>query len=670
MSGITYDHDRKTATIVIDEFAGSVGAVGGSSTLQPNSQYLRLPAGAMLDLGNVLCDVHGVVRKRGTIKVSEVGAYDIVPTPTGSPQGAVLAALKFFNYGSTVTAGPYYAVTTGASPTAKYQSASGASVATSPDTSGVYPVSRVPTIAGGMLAVAGRYSGNGVSASVQARPQAVQLVAGTGTTYSTGTVTLTPGSASVVGAGTAWTSAHEGTFLVPTLNTAANYRAYQVERVVDGTHLLLSEPFLGSNSGSGWGYSLVTSATITTGTSTLSPWGVIASSGTGGAAMARVAAPAWGRLVLGWTREPEDVTKAYPLNDPVIGNSVQYKSRIRWSDIIGGEDGPDLANGPSVRGVYGWHVDGFLDLNTRYGGILAMIEYKGSLVVFQEAGLTIVYGNPLFDDATGLDATNTFDHVQINGGFAYEQTESGIVYVDKLRGPMLYDGSGAPQPLQNVTLALRDTLKVYDHVGYVAGHALFFREDISQSLVFWSYHMATGSWCRHTNSGTSGIVITHPQRSTGHECCALMRTQALGWRVVSLDSFAFPDGTVGDTDGTTTYTVPVTIQTGHFGSPTERLRAQSCYVTLRATGTPATTVTLRAGLPVTQDSAHQEAVIVRTTATGTSGADIETMVLDGLQMNPDNTMSVKITDTGDALGHFELVEVVIECTVEGRGPSS
>ena len=111
------------------------------------------------------------------------------------------------------------------------------------------------------------------------------------------------------------------------------------------------------------------------------------------------------------------------------------------------------------------------------------------------------------------------------------------------------------------------------------------------------------------------------------------------------------------------------MQTGHQGDIKQLLRADKIYVTVRATGTPALSASVRSGLPNNQDSAHTSTNTVLAAATGNSGADIET-VLVALNQDRDPTISVKLVDAGGTVGHLEIVSVTVEGTIEGQGFSS
>lgn len=649
MSGLEYTEGGSKFRLVIDRFDGAVGNEGTSGP-ESVGRYMQIPNDTMLELENALVDIDGVARRRGATKASAVGANDIVTATSG----ATLTAFRGAPLASAATVGPYVGTTLpslGTASTAYLQAAAGASVTTGLSST---PVSRCVSLGGGMILLAGR---NNAETAYPNEPRSLYLISGCVSSYSTGTVTVTTASASVIGVGTTWTSAMEGGFFEFPDDGAGYKKAYLIRKVVSTTSLILDEPFYGDPTYSGVagrGYSISPRQFFYGNGKTTSPWGTA----TTGYVTARLVAEYGNRVVVGWTKEHKTASTA-----PSDATAPEYKTRLRWSGIIGSSEGYDSnaaissSNNLATTGMWAWHMNGFIDLNPRYGALQALRQFNGSLVAWQEKGMTIIFGTPIYSGLGSIDATTTYSDIEINGGFAYEETEYGIFFVDKKRGPMVYTGSGKPEALP-MSRFIKNEVRAFDHVGYVNDHVLFLNSGIGSSTFrAWMFHVPTGRWSLWTNS--SSFTITHPQRSNDHECCALLENGS-GSRVISLDSLTRPDGTVADSDGST---IQFSVQTRHFGDPGVSIRAEKVTATLRYTGTtPLIFANLYNSTPLGGTPKIVPLVGVADSSPGDSR--LKTWSKE-VAMDSGPAIRAEILESSSA-GHLEVVRVVVEGTVEGE----
>lgn len=646
MSGLEYTEGGSKFRLVIDRFDGAVGNEGTSAP-ESVAQYFNLPNDVMLELENALVDIDGVARRRGTTKASAVGAYNA----NAATSGGTLTAFQGRGY-LTSSVGPYFSTdfTASTRPTGRVQASAAAPVTTMGTLS--LPVSRLPTV-GGVLITAG--TTNGGSNTPVGTPNEIFMIGGIDlATYSTGTVTISSGSAVVTGAGTAWTSAMQGSFINFTPDSTGYAKDYLVRSIDTSSQIIiLAEPYKGDSPGSSKNYFLDSVRRLKTGSRSAGAWGTNDSW-----PHARVACEYANRLFLGWTKEPAAVGVS-----TAAAESPEYRSRLRWSGIIGSQEGYDSSaalsssNNTAFTGMHAWHANGFLDLNTRFGGIQAMRSFNGTLTVWQEKGMTIVHGTPTYSGLGSIDASTTYTDIEINGGFAYEETEHGIFFIDKKRGPMIYTGSGKPEALP-MSRFIKNEVRAYDHVGYVNDHVLFLNSGIGASTFrAWMYHVPTGRWSLWTNS--SSFTITHPQRSNDHECVALLENGS-GSRVISLDSLTRPDGTVSDVDGST---IQFSVQSKHFGDPGVNLRAEMITATLRYTGTtPLIFGNIYNSTPLGGTPKIVPLVGVADSSPGDSRAKTWSKTVE---MDSGPAIRVEILESSSA-GHLEVARIVVEGTVEGE----
>jgi hypothetical protein len=377
---------------------------------------------------------------------------------------------------------------------------------------------------------------------------------------------------------------------------------------------------------------------------------------------ARIAFEYGNRLFLGWTYEAKNSAASID-SDP--NNGIKHDTRLRWGGIIGSyEPYVSLADAVAAAGasygIYGWHEDGYLDLNTKFGELIAAVPFSGGIAVFQENGMTFVRGTPEFDSSGSLDATMVFEKVKINGGFAYDVNQYGLYFVDKVQGPMVFTGSGIPKPLGERRIPKNAAIGC-GHVGTLNDHVIFSSDTPSGeggTLEFWALHIPTNRWTRLTSTSTLALRYLH--RANNRELAGFM-----GGRVVSLDTVVIPDGTATDWDGSL-FAFGFTSKT--FGAPNVELRPTRMWVTYRSGPVnPASTVTVEVGLGQTIDAAHKAAMSI-VTQTSSSGADVDT-VHEAVYADRDPGAAVTWSDTGAATT-LEVVQVVVDFDVEGEGASS
>lgn len=590
-----------------------------------------LPIGASwVTLTNMLSDLPGVLRKRGAITDAGGNTTDI---------NDASGALAFYDgpLRSGVTLRPYSGVCNdaGAIEWSTQYSSSGRQ-SSGFGATGALPVSKLPVV-NDCLLIVGREA---ASATYPNRAASDSLIYSGGSTtgIGAGTATMTSGSAIVTGSGTSWTSAIEGIFF--SVDTDTSYRAfYIVKSVVSTTSLILDRPYAGSATGAGLAIS--GSRVRNLHAPTAGPWGVANS-----IVACKVAAAAWGRIAAGSTRE------AGATGTP--GSSTpEYRSRIRWSGLIGSDDGAG-----AVTGMYAWHVDGYVDLASTFGEILALVPLGDALLAFQESGLTVLRGAPVYDGAGSLDASEVHRGVAINGGFAFESTPEGVFFFDKNVGPCVYDG----QRVQRIgDKRVTRTMIPYGITacGYYDGKVVFSGTTTKGLFVF---DTATGQWTFH-DPGAAIHCLIAGRVEQNEDLVGL----GSGTQVVNVTNmFDAPGVAASDWDGTS---IIADIKTGKLGDAITHLRPERMYVTYRLTDltttNPYLTTTTTTGLPDTSATnytySNAATELIETT-------DVETKVLE-LNLQADPMMQLRVLQVNGA-GKLEIFSVVIDCTVEGEGASN
>ena len=614
---IDYSGDGTKARVTIDLDGASLDADANAI----GSQWQTLK--------NVLTDIPGVLPKRGAITDAGANTTDI------NDASGVLAF-----YDDALTGGatyrPYVGVCDGgggglelfAQPAATSRTEMASSLA-------ALPVSKCPTV-GGWLVLAGTVTGG----SFPGEATAPRLYGGTAATtaYNTGTVTVTTGSTTVAGSGTTWTSAMEG--MVFYVNTDADYLAvYRVKKVVSTTSLRIDRPYAGSVTGAGKAYTLLLSIQMTMADATA--FGSAASY-----PAFSVAASAWGRLVMANTREAGSTTANY-------SGSPEYPTRMRWTGVIGSDEG----SGGAI-GMFAIDSNGYLDLDTRYGKILVVAPAAGAVLAFQESGVTVLRGEPVFDGAGSLDISEIHPGVAINGGFAFESTPEGVFFFDKNVGPCVYDGSRVRRIGDK---QVTKTMLPYGitAVGYYDGKVLFSGTTTAGIFVF---DTATGQWSLQVPPAIVSCLIAG-RVENGEDVVGL----GSGTQVVNLaNMFDNPGVAATDWDGTA---FVVDIKTGKIGDAITHLRPERMYVTYRltdlSTTNPYLTTTTTTGLPDTSASTRTHSngatELIETT-------DVETKLLE-INLDRDPMMQLRVLQVNGA-GKLELYSIIVECSVEGEGASS
>lgn len=581
-------------------------------------------------LKNVLTGTTGVLQKRGAIVNAGANSTDI---------NDASGKLAFYDgqLWSGNTFRPYVGVCLDGSTIEMYAQNAGSSRA-SIVSSAAYglPVSKSPSVAG-WIVLAGREAANSTYPNRAAK---VFLFGGSATSsgHTSGSVTVAAGSASVTGSGTSWTSSMEGmSFIVDTDTYAA--APYQVRKVLSSTSLILDRPYAGSATGAGLAHTMAMAVTYAV--AAASPFGTANSD-----ARFKLAASCWGRLVVASTREPGDAAA-------VSDSTQEFKSRIRWSGVVDSDDGAGGATG-----MFAWDANGHVDLAAKYGEVLALVPARDSVLAFQESGLTVIHGAPVFDGAGSIDISETHPGVAINGGFAFESTPEGVFFFDKNVGPCVYDGT---RVVRLGDKRVTRTMLPYGitAVGYYDGKVLFSGTTTAGIFVF---DTATGQWSLQIPPAVVSCLIAG-RVENDEDVVGL----GAGVQVVNLaNMFDAPGVSAADWDSTA---FVVDVKTGKIGDPVAQLRPERAYVSYRltdlSTTNPYVTATVTAGLPDTSDSqhAHSSAAteLVETT-------DVETKILE-LNLARDPMVQLRMLQS-NAAGKLELYSVIVECCVEGEGPSS
>lgn len=584
-------------------------------------------------LKNWVTHLPGPAKKRGAITNSGTNSTDI---------NDATGVLEFYNGPkvSGATYRPYFGTCLDGSNVEYYvQTESSSRELGDSLSSGGYgvPVSKCPTVDGWLV-----MPGRDVLNTTDTNCAALAVIYGGATAsvvgYTTGTVTVASGSTTVTGSGTTWTAAMEGmAFYV--IGDLYGYAFYRVKKVVSSTSLTLDRNYAGSVTGAGKNYGMRAAQILAT--SEAGPFG---QSGT--FPRFKIAASCWGRLVAASTRE------AGP--SAAVGNTTpEYPSRIRWSALLGASEGSNAA----ISGIYAWNAAGYIDLAAKFGEIIALAPTAGSLVVFQESGMTEILGAPTYDGIGSLDASEVYPSVAINGGFAFESTPLGVFFFDKNVGPCRFDGTRvsrlADKRLTRTMLASHDI----KHVGYYDGKVLFSSD--SNAAIF-AYDTASDSWTQHTPPAAVKCLIAG--RVENNEDVVGL---AGGTQVVNLaNMFDNPGDDDTDYDGTA---IICEMITRHFGNHDRRYQPDYVRVTYKLTDVGATnpyfTVDSRTGLPGATNSNPTASTDFTETTTP------ETRHVSHVSSTADNMLSLRLLQVNGA-GAFEVYRVYVEGSVIGDQDSN
>jgi hypothetical protein len=583
-------------------------------------------------LTNVLTDLPGMLYKRGAITYAgsssdiNVGADNTLAFYDGPVRG-------------TATWQPYVAYSV-ANANFAIQNSSGAGVEIS-TTHVANPITKCPTV-NELLVIAG-VTGYGTNTNTCLAPIVYGGADGSVLSYSTGTVTITAASATVTGSGTTWTSSMEGMLVRFTADSAAYENAlYVVKKVNSTTSLVLDRPYNGDSAGAGKAYAMTIVREMLATAAT--PFAAV-----DGGQPARIAASAWGRLVLANTHEVPGGS-----HGAVVTGSPRYPSRIRWSGAIGSDEGVNAA----AYGMWSFDANGYVDLAAKFGEVLALVPTRDAVLAFQETGLTVIRGAPVYDGAGSLDISDVHPGVAINGGFAFEATPQGVFFFDKNVGPCVYDGARVQRIGDARVTRLMIPYGIYS-VGYYDGKAIF-----SGSLTrgIFVFDTATGQWSFQEPADTIDDLMAG-RTAQGEDVVGIVSAG----KVVNLTTMFDAPGVAATDWSGTAFTVDV--KTGKLGDTLTHLRPERAYITYRLTDltttNPYLSTTITTGLPDNSDSQHTYTCaatdLIETT-------DVETKRLE-ISMSSDPMAQVRVLQN-NAAGKLELYALVIDCCVEGEGASS
>ncbi len=461
--------------------------------------------------------------------------------------------------------------------------------------------------------------------------------------HSTGTATMTTGSKNVT-LSTSLDATQQtniiGAYILNTQDSVATRFCYQVVGVTSATVIVIDRNYAGSRS------TLASTFEINP-VSFLYKNPGVAGQYTDLACEACTSL-AWKRLVLLQTYETD-----------ANGTEVAMPSRLRWSGLLGA--GPsDLEGTAPFYGMHGFHASGYLDFPTDYGDLVNGVEFGGSYAVVSKRRLSILSGAPSFDSAGTLDFAAVYP---VHGASIRSICASpyGVFFYDRKDGAMLWDGSGAPRKLSSRRVL--SLLRSYEptEVGYYNDHVFFM--SATGGLL---YSVLADAWSEIT--GDVAVSYVQPGRDTGTDATSQYLAGVSSSRyVVNLANVIdSPGGAAADWGDTT---ILVDIKTGKIGDGQRLLRPTKMIVSYRATDltttNPSITATLTTGLPDTSDTAHT----FTDSTTLVESTDVETKVIEITTIDRDPMAQLRLLQV-NAAGKLDIYSVVIDCDVEGEGPSS
>lgn len=319
--------------------------------------------------------------------------------------------------------------------------------------------------------------------------QHASITAGTAT-FTTSSKTVTLSSALSVGN----QAAIVGSFIVNTQDSAPC--AYRITAVNSSTSIEIDRAYAGSRSASAStyiinpAYSFTTAATV--------------DCSSGGYLVGRSCVSAWGRLaILNTTSNSSSLAKDF------------VKSRIRWSGLIGSDEGT-----APFRGMFAWDPSGYVDLPEQGGPGIQLIKHGNAVVALQQYGMTAIYGSPVFNDVGSLDVSNFYGNMS---PICAVSTPYGLFIVDKNDGLLVWNG-GTPQPVRNGDVGLPNTMGEYIEYGiceiaYYKDYLFINMSNTGTSSAVEStmvmYHIPTARWgyLYFSNTSSSGVNYRFIQRS-------------------------------------------------------------------------------------------------------------------------------------------------------------
>lgn len=653
MNRFEYLDGGKRFRLTLDTFDGA--AIPDGLEFAPD--YYLADRSKAAFLINLLCDQDGILRKRGSM--SDVDGSAIY----SGILSTVHSTAEFTNPFSSVTIGPYLGTTVpsaGTRPTGylKASSSAGTSIGVGP-----HPVSKLPYVDGKFVWCGQDYS----SSTVTTRPDYVRLVCPNVSSYSTGTVTMTANGTTVTGAGTTWTAAMVGA-LFAVSDSIGYRRAYTIKSIdTSAQTLVLSEPYRGDQLTAGRPYTISQQELLYGGQKSTSAWGSNAAS----YAHARVACEHGQRLWLGFTREPESSTA-----DPAAATSLIKPSRLRWSGIIGSQEGYDPAaavsatNNEASSGIRAWSANGFIDLNTRFGSIVAMKSYGGALIVWQESGMTVVHGSPTFSGAGSLDVTTTYPGISIKDGFSFDENDDGLFFVDTKKGMMVYRPGAPPRSIPQPQ-AFRHAVqtRIDDMIVCAYGEYIIVTPRSTTLLATYGsasgillIHTPTMRWSSMTTTTLSDYTIAGIV-PTGLGYPSIVLAKSASSKGYSLEYLI--TGNSGNADGDGGY-IECAYSSLMYGEYGVRVRPEAVYTTMRVKGitTDGPSVFLiMGGAPGTGSTPYD---LLTSTATADNGQRVQTFTWHP-EVEECDTFGVEIRDSStDRSTRLDIIQIVVEGTIEGR----
>lgn len=629
---IDYSNDGKRARVTLD-----LNASIDSDLIVLGSDDQTSIGCDWKTVSNVLTDLPNVLRKRGRIPALNSTSINDASGAMSVYTGDLMSGNTYLPIVGTCV--------DGANVETYMQNATTSRTVLASAAGNGLPVAKCPMV-GEWLFLCGREAANSTYPN---RAASVIQYGGSSASsdYSTGTVTMTSGSASVTGSGTTWTSSMEGCAF--SVNTDTYRRAYyRVRKVVSTTSIILDRNYAGSVTGAGLSYGIEKAPLLYA--VDAGPWGSANSN-----PKFKVACAAWERLVVASTREAG--------SSAAIGDSTpEYKSRIRWSGANGSGEGSGAA-----LGIYAWNTNGYIDLASKFGEIIALVPAIDSVLVFQERGLTVLRGAPVFDGSGSLDASETHPGVMLAAGSAVQATPRGVFFVDSVTGPCVYDGSGVVAVgVGAASRLVRQTLA--RHVGYYDGKVLF-----SGSTRIYVFDTNSRSWSLFTVP--EQISWLQPGRTENSQDVVGL---AAGVKVVNVtNAFDYPFGwgpAGTDWDGSSP---TIDLLTGKIGDTVTHLRPERAFVTYSLPDQPAggtnphLTLTVSVGSldsPGSEQTYSTPSDDLNETASGVSytSAVVTRQVWLNLAASP--MVQVRLVDASP-YGRLDILAIVIDCAVEGEGAS-
>lgn len=625
---LEYSKDGKSWTLTLSRFNG----IQQGDTMLTGMGPYGVPDGSMIDIENGLFDQAAGLRRRGNLANSPGGANDLsTTTPNGFLAMSGPASLA-------AAVGPYSCANP-SGPNLSTQNSVGAGTVVADPNNLLGINSKTPTVNGGMALIAGP------TQSLSYITHSITVSCGaTGAQYSTGTVTTVAGSNKVTGVGTTFTSSMVGQMF--SINGTTS-QCYVIDTVLSTTVIYLKDPVQDAAAGSTY---LIANVYPYRCSALAGVWKDGTAGNSKSTVRAHVVCEYAGRIFVADTHEAvNNVLAEYEFS--------RFKSRIRWSGFIGSAEATTAA--PTFQGMWAWHANGYADVNTKFGAIVALAPLKTGLMVFQELGATFVRGTPAFDTAAGLDTTVVFPNVKIAGGYAFDVNENGLFFVDQTRGPMVFTGVGAPKSIGQNNAPSSFVSGATAYVGSYKNWVVFAGSTADSTysgtgFSFFGYHMPSGWWTRFKTTDSASTPLKWLQSDASGNLVGM-----IGKRVVNLSTM-FDSAPTSSTDALGTGAFGFGFTTGKFGDGYHQLRPIRCYITYRTTGSPAGTLRVYTGQQESVSAATgSDTVSINAASTTFTASRGEFTVATTAPM-----LQAFFRDTGATA--FDIVSVTIKGVVEGE----